>query len=81
MSELLDSDSDRYDPDLYASLGDDARKAARENAVTEAYEGEVDERACTCTLACVGQRWLTESFYCREQRACARYLGGRRCAG
>lgn len=44
MSGLLDSDSERYDPDLYASLGDDARKAAREDAVTEAYEGE----ECAC---------------------------------
>lgn len=77
---LLDSDGPCYDPDLYASLGDDARKAARENAVTPAYEGEVGQddgtnddyfqRPCTCTLACVGARWLTEDYYCREQRSC-----------
>lgn len=40
---LLDSDGPCYDPDLYASLGDDARKAERENAVTPAYEGEVGQ--------------------------------------
>lgn len=77
---LLDSDGPCYDPDLYASLGDDARKAARENAVTPAYEGEVGQddgtnddyfqRPCTCTLACVGAQWLTEDYYCHEQRSC-----------
>lgn len=39
MSILLETDGPCYDPDLYASLGDDARKAERENAVTEAHEG------------------------------------------
>lgn len=74
MNELLDSDSARYDPEAFASLGDDARKAARENAVTPAYEGEVGqddgtnddyfdrlERDCCSVMGCIAGECILDN--------------------